>query len=54
MEESEKESVQKIINKEKYAIDETDHEEPLVTGIQLSRSQSIRTYSSVVKYLEQA
>ena len=31
MEESEKESVQKIINKEKYAIDETDHEEPLVT-----------------------
>ena len=30
-EESESESVHKSINKEKYAIDESDHEEPLVT-----------------------
>ena len=30
-EESESESVHKIINKEKYAIGETKHEEPLVT-----------------------
>ena len=52
-EESKLKSVHEIINEEKYAIDEAEHEEPPVTDNQFSRIQEILTYSSVVKFLEQ-
>ena len=51
-EDSKSESVHKIINEEKYAIDEAEHEEPPITDNHFSRIQAILTYSSVVKCLE--
>ena len=51
MEKRKSESVQKSINtnKEKYAIDETENEEPLVTDNPAINEQSYLTYSIVVK-----